>query len=105
MNFGPPTLCTAVLPPLQVCIRTSGSEAAAGTGGAVGLELHGSRNVAGPIVLDNPGGRYFGQVGVCAGGGGGRVAGCQRENEWLLGARGQEALRCAICAGRLLNGC
>ena len=44
---------------MQISIHTSGDELGAGMRRGVGLELHGSANVAGPIMLDNDG-AYFG---------------------------------------------
>ncbi|GAB4821886.1 hypothetical protein N2152v2_008932 [Parachlorella kessleri] len=49
--------------PYKISIHTSGDEPAAGMRRGVGLELHGSANVAGPIMLDNDG-AYFGQGSV-----------------------------------------
>ena len=48
---------------MQVVIHTSGEQPAAGTRCGLGLELAGSANTAGPILLANEGGAFFGQVG------------------------------------------
>lgn len=68
LSLRPPDLPVPLTPipahlPMQISIHTSGDLPASGTCCSVGLELHGSQNVAGPIVLENDG-TCFGQGSV-----------------------------------------